>query len=333
MYDVLCFGSAVLDVLLKSDDFKVMKSHEVEGGVAICEVWGGKTEVDEMVMSAGGGAINSSISLGLKGLKAAPVCKFSKDLAGGVLLEVLSKYKISKEMMIVDSEGKTGTSVVLISKDGGRSIMTYRGSASEISSIEVNWQIAGFSKWFYISSMGGNWNLIEDVINFAKGKNIKVFFNPGRKELALKEKMKWAFERCEIIMMNKSEFCGLFDLNFSENKEIEQKALSVVRNKLLITNGKEGSVLFCDDKKYEADAFLTKSVDDTGAGDAFGSGLLYALISGFDWVKALKLAAANAASVVTKIGAIEGLLDEKSLLEWDKKNLTITERSIGKSGV
>lgn len=333
MYDVLCFGSAVLDILVKSKDFKVMKSHQVEGGVAICEVWGGKTEVEQMVMSAGGGAINASISLSVKGLKAAPVCKFSRDLAGGVLLQVLGKHKISKEMMVIEDEGVTGTSVVLISNDGGRSIMTHRGSAAELMSKEIDWKIAQFSKWFYISSMGGNWSLIEDTINFAKGKNIKVFFNPGRKELANREKMLWAFERCEVVMMNKNEFCGLFDLKFFDDKGIVDKAKTIIGCKLIITNGKEGAISFVDNKIYESEAFLTKSVDDTGAGDAFGSGIVYSLISGFDWTKALKLASANAASVVTKIGAIDGLLDEESMKVWEKKSLSILERSIDKSGV
>ena len=35
-------GAAVVDVLLKSKDLHVVKSHQVEGGVAMCEVLGEK---------------------------------------------------------------------------------------------------------------------------------------------------------------------------------------------------------------------------------------------------------------------------------------------------
>ena len=66
MKKVVCAGSATIDVLVRSKDFRVMKSHQVTGGVALCEVYGGKTEATEIVLQTGGlgdecgGGINTS---------------------------------------------------------------------------------------------------------------------------------------------------------------------------------------------------------------------------------------------------------------------------------
>ncbi|MBI3954624.1 hypothetical protein HY333_01125, partial [Candidatus Collierbacteria bacterium] len=54
MRRVIVVGSAIADVLVRSDNFKVLKSHQVTGGVAMCEVYGGKMEVDQVVMGTGG---------------------------------------------------------------------------------------------------------------------------------------------------------------------------------------------------------------------------------------------------------------------------------------
>ena len=60
-------------------------------------------------------------------------------------------------------------------------------------------------------------------------------------------------------------------------------------------------------------------VDQTGAGDGFMSGFVGGLAKGYPLEKALDLGIANGASVVTKIGAKEGLIKEKELDFWLKK--------------
>jgi len=67
MKRVVTIGSAVVDVLVRSSNFRVMKSHEVEGGLAICEVYGGKLVAEQIVTEVGGGGTN--VALGLKRLE------------------------------------------------------------------------------------------------------------------------------------------------------------------------------------------------------------------------------------------------------------------------
>jgi sugar/nucleoside kinase (ribokinase family) len=69
-------------------------------------------------------------------------------------------------------------------------------------------------------------------------------------------------------------------------------------------------------------------VDDTGAGDAFGSGFVYGRIKGWSLADSLKAGAANGASEVMKIGVKEGLLSESELDKWMKKELRLVEEKV-----
>ncbi len=64
-----------------------------------------------------------------------------------------------------------------------------------------------------------------------------------------------------------------------------------------------------------------KIVDTTGAGDAFGTAVLWALLEGFSLQNALISGTLNAASVVATIGAQAGLLTEHQIRDQLDQNL------------
>jgi sugar/nucleoside kinase (ribokinase family) len=78
---------------------------------------------------------------------------------------------------------------------------------------------------------------------------------------------------------------------------------------IVITDGRDGSYV-CDGKKiYYQPSYPVDTDDMTGAGDSYGAGFIGGLIlyKG-DVGRAMRLAAANAASVVSQIGAHKGSL-------------------------
>ncbi|MBI3888064.1 hypothetical protein HY310_03285 [Candidatus Microgenomates bacterium] len=77
----------------------------------------------------------------------------------------------------------------------------------------------------------------------------------------------------------------------------------------VITDGSSGAKVISKDGQIEKPSVSTKVVEVTGAGDAFSSGFLAALFNEKDLQIALSWGLKNSASVVSKIGAIEGLLD------------------------
>lgn len=325
MADVVCFGSAILDILVKSDDFKVLKSHQLSGGVALCEVYGGKTEVDYISMVVGGGGANASVSFRRLGLTAFLVANVGDDESGELITKKLKRENLGLEHLSMVAGGQTGMSVVLIAQDGGRSILTARGVAADIDSKKIPWEKLYQSKWFYISSLGGNLALLEDIVYFAQKHGIRLALNPGRGELTDRTSLKKILGLVDVLLLNRLELAKLLGRDYEDREALIKSTKTLGCKMVVMSEGKAGAVAMRSYEAVKVDAFKVKSVDDTGAGDAFGSGLVAGLIKGFPLAKALKLASANGASVVTKMGAQDGLLTEKGANIWLKKKLTIVE--------
>ncbi len=324
-FEVVTIGSAVLDIAVKSKDFKVMKSHEIEGGVGLCEVYGGKTEVDSMEMAVGGGGTNTAVSLSVKGVRVGCVAKIGTGDVGDMIRRRLKNWGLDSRMLIEAEDGHSAMSTVLVAPDGGRSILTYRGVSKEIESKEINWKKVKKADWIMVTSLGGNMSLMEDIVYFAKKNDIKVFWNPGKNELSKAMRLRKIAQEVSVLVMNRMEFAELMGVSFEDQLEIDRGAVGFGPGHLVITEGKRGSVVYKDDRKVKVGAFKSDGVDETGAGDAYGSGLLYGLYKGWDFGKAMKAGAANAAGVVKKIGAKNGLLDEKEIDKWIEKDLKVVE--------
>jgi len=71
-----------------------------------------------------------------------------------------------------------------------------------------------------------------------------------------------------------------------------------------------------------------KSVDDTGAGDAFVAGMVAGLVSGKDVEVALRMGLANGASEVALLGAKSGLLRRREMTKWLRRRVKMVEEKL-----
>ena len=73
---------------------------------------------------------------------------------------------------------------------------------------------------------------------------------------------------------------------------------------LVLTRGAEGSIIYANGKRFDIPCAKAQAVvDPTGCGDAYRAGLLYGIASGFDWLKAGRLASLMGAIKVASRGA------------------------------
>ena len=321
-------GSAVLDILVKSDDFRVMKSHQVSGGVAICEVYGGKTEAKEISTEIGGAGTNVAVGLARLGLVGGLISCTGDDWVRERILTSLSLGGVESSMVQTEKSGSTGMSVILISEDGGRSIITYRGSSQAIDGSAIDWNRVERSDWIQISSLGGNMALMEDLVAFAYKNKIKVGLNPGKMELERRESLRRLLPRIELLVLNRMEAARLLGQDYTDMKTLSMKILSYGTKLIAVTDGTRGASITDGGYFVSGAAFKTKSVDDTGAGDAFICGVVAGLLVEKSLATCLKMGLANGASQVTKLGAKQGLLSRSEMGKWLHKKLVIVEEKI-----
>ena len=188
-----------------------------------------------------------------------------------------------------------------------------------MSSKDIDWKMLEKADWVQVSSLGGNVNLLEDVVLYASSKNIKVGLNPGKKELEEKKRLLSLLPKIEYLNLNHLEAVQYFKGRYGEDKLMAKKFLKAGVKIVTITDGKNGAGLAVENRWIKAESYKTKSVDDTGAGDAFTSGVVCGLLKERPMEEVLKMGLANGASVVTKLGAKRGLLRKGEMNKWVKK--------------
>ncbi len=312
-YDIISFGSATIDIFLLSKEFTILSGEKTGlGKTAICLTHQDKIEVEQRILSSGGGGTNTAVSFSRLGLKTALVCRFGQDIFSQIVLDELKREKNLNLGQVVRKKGdQTDQSVILLTPDGQRTILVYRGE-TRLEKTDIKWSSLN-TKWFYLASLEGNLALTAELINFAYKKGIKVAWNPGKKELVQREKILALSKSVNLISLNQEEACFLLETN---QNELWQQTKKVFSPLLVITQGKKGATIISGNQKFYRPIFPVQTIDETGAGDSFNSGLIAGLAKGLSLPESLKWGMANSASVVSQIGAKSGLLTEKKLKEF-----------------
>ena len=320
MYRVITLGGATYDVFLQSEAFReVSDPHfkgdsDFPGGVAECFALGGKIALDEIIKTTGGGGTNAAVTFARQGLKTAAIYKVGRDVFGGEIINELTTENV-KSFANIDPKEPTGYSTILLSPTGERTVLVYRGAGGKLSPAEIPLEKLRCD-WLYVTPGDIPLKVLEKVLDYADRKEIFVAVNPsgfyieqGIKTLAE------LFKNIKVLILNQDEAAELTNLPNEASRPILDKLCEYFKCMVVMTNGKHGALVKAEDKLYEVGTFKEKAiVDRTGAGDAFGSGFVAGLIEkhGKDIEYAIRLASANATSVVEVIGAKPGILTNRA---------------------
>lgn len=319
MFDVITIGSATRDVFLKSDIFETRQHSDSPTGVEQCFPLGAKIEVKDVVFTTGGGGTNTAVTFARQGFKTGCVGVIADDFNGQEIIKELKSEKV-KPFFGIHDKGQTAYSVILVHSNSERTIFSYKGEGHYFDSHKINWSKLK-ARWFYLDSLGGNWDLWEKSFTQAAAKKIRVACNPGGRELAHGlERLKPYLAQIDIFSLNREEgeqlLSGSGDRHLSTD-EILLGLTSLVRGIVVLTLGADG-VLVTDRKHiYKAGIPNSPQVERTGAGDAFSSGFVaHYIASGGDIVKAIQFGTANASSVVAQFGPKAGILRKGEWGQW-----------------
>ena len=135
-------------------------------------------------------------------------------------------------------------------------------------------------------------------------------FQPGSHQLRDGlEKLKPVMSATYAFIVNKEEAQKLLGKE-DEVKQLLPRIYELGPKMVVITDGTNGSWSYDGQVVRFAEIIPeTKFVERTGAGDAYSTGFLAALIKGLDVEMAMRWGSANGSSVVEHVGAREGLLN------------------------
>lgn len=313
MYDIITIGSATRDIFARAGSADIHPSPHSISGKETCLPLGAKIDIAELTVDTGGGATNTAVSFSHFGMRTAPICRVGYDLAGEEIKKILRDEGVDTRLISAAPKIPTASSIILISPDGDRTILVYRGASGAMNASSIPWNKLR-TRWLYISSLGGNVTLLARLLEIATRHGIKVGWNPGGKEISMGiQKLSPFIRQVDVLIMNEEEAIMLVTpLRPSRNGVTTMKAFNSLRHlprrALAITQGARGALTADAAQILQAPAIKKKVINTTGAGDAFSAGFITGLWKWNDLSLALRLGILNSGMCVTKMGAKNGLL-------------------------
>lgn len=309
MARIVSLGSALQDIyLIDHDDLRPTEigSAAILGKILV----GSKVDIDKLCYEVGGGGINSAITFSRYGHEAIFMGNVASDQAGQAVFRELDAEGIDSSYVDYNASKATGSSVVLLdSKSGERTILTYRGASEKFDNFSADDLDLIQPDWLYTTTLRGDMDTCLKFFEKAHEIGAKVMFNPGVKELCEKKKLIGLLEDVDVLLVNKSEAAEivpgaiLTELLYHLNGYVPV---------VIITDGPMGGIAGNREtgEVYRFGIYEDVKIRDaTGAGDAFGSGFLAKFADGKSFRQSLIFASANSTAVVTKIGANRGILN------------------------
>lgn len=306
MVDLITIGDATFDTFLVLDEHsKQVALHKKKNELALN--YADKICIDETHQSLGGNATNMAMGARRLGHHVAIVTELGDDLTGHVILDELADHDIDTSLVQVHKNKSSRFSMVL-NYASERTILSYHA--------ERHYTLPKLprSRWIYYTSLGKTFpTLQKKLIQYLKkNPNIQVAMNPGSFQLHYPEILQQILPYISVLFVNKEEAATIS----GKKGTIKQraKALHALGAKtVVITDGIHGAYCYDENKLYHMPCYPIEPIAKTGAGDAFASGFLSALMHNHDCQTALQWGTANASSVIQIFGAQEGLLTRSGI--------------------
>ncbi|MFH0857715.1 MAG: carbohydrate kinase family protein [Candidatus Magasanikbacteria bacterium] len=313
MFDLITIGDATLDTFLVLDKARLTygKNKRAE---ELCLQYGEKIAIEHSVHSLGGNATNVAVGVKRLGYKTALVTELGDDLNGDVILDELKEKGVNTKYIKIHKNAETRTSIIL-SYRGERTILSHHIKRNY--TFPKNLQ----TKWIYYTSLAEGFEKIQEnlVVYLTKHPEVKLACNPGSYQLSVgKEHIKKLFPHIEILFVNLEEAGVLLGKKYKPKKALKLLQKMGVKTPV-ITDGTKGSYVFDGAKYYFMPIYPIKALERTGAGDAFASGFLSAILAKKTIPEALTWGTANSGGVILEMGAQKGLLTKSVLLKTLKK--------------
>ncbi len=314
--DLLAIGDTVVDAFIRLKDAKThcnINDDECE----LCVRYGDKVPFESVeICYAVGNCANAAVSSSRLGLSSALYSYVGKDRDGEDCLKSLEKDGVDTRYVNVDPDNKTNYHYVLW-YEANRTILVKH------EHYKYDFKVDIIPKWIYLTSLGENTiDFQKQIIDFVeKNPEIKLAFQPGTFQMKMDSEL---FNRIckssEIFFCNVEEAQRILKETSRDIKTLIKGLASLGSKKVVMTDGIKGAYSHESGTEdvYFIPVYPHEPFESTGAGDAFASTVVSALIYGKTLDEALRWAPINSMSVVQQVGAQKGLLTREKLEEYLK---------------
>lgn len=268
---------------------------------------------------SGGSAANTIIAAAQLGAKTFYSCKVANDDTGTFYMQDLERCGVSSNLNMDNREdGVTGKCLVMITPDADRTMNTFLGITSKISTAELDETALAHSDYVYIEGYlvpepNARAAAIKarEVATEAGVKTALTLSDPNMVQFFKDGLLEIAGPGLDLCFCNEAEAKLMFDTDDLGTCVESMKSLA---KRFAITLGSDGALLFDGDRTINIAAPKVDAIDTNGAGDMYAGSFLFALTDGRSFEQAGELAARTASALVTRYGARMQTSDLQALL-------------------
>ena len=254
--------------------------------------------------ASGGSGANSMIGIAQLGGRTAFSGKIGRDEHGKIYREKLEDLGVSARLG--EGDGSTGSSLILVSDDGCRTMNTYLGMGQELQVPDIDAEVIKVSKYLYLT--GYLWD------TESQKKAVRAALDEAKR---VETKVALSLSDPFCVKRHKEDFKSLLQgyasMVFSNQEEaftlletdVTQEAVDIMSKwteTVVLTLGANGAIISHLGQTYYIDPFPIRVEDTTGAGDAFAAGFLFGMTHEFSPLDSGRIGAVLAGAVIEQTG-------------------------------
>ncbi len=269
----------------------------------------------------GGKGANQAVASRLCGADVFMVARVGNDLFGPATIQNFQKQGIDASHVRVIEGVSSGVAPIFVDPSGQNRILVVKGANDQLKPSDVDAAADLLKKAdCIVLQFEIPLETVYYTVQFARKNKIRCIVNPAPGQpIDVK-----GLSDLDYFVPNESEaetITGMPVRNLDDAKKCAQKLLNDGIRRVLITLGANGSLLAGHDGLEHVPAFPVKSVDSTGAGDAFIGSFAVFLGEGLPELEAVRRANLYAGLSTTGIGTQKSFYDRKRFdAEWSARS-------------
>ena len=309
-YEVVGIGNAVVDVISHADDTFLNDNGIEKGIMQLIERDRAESlyaTMQDRLQTPGGSVANTIAGIGALGLSTAFIGRVRDDDLGQFYAKAMTDIGIDfVNAPVTGGENPTSRCMIFVTPDGERSLNTYLGISTGLTSDDVPQAVASSAKLMFLEGY---------LFDHDAGKT--AFREAARAATAGGGMAGIAISDPFCVERHRDDFLALIenDLGYVIGNEAELRALwetddtevALARTAeicplVVCTRSGDGVTLMRGEERVDVPVEKVVPVDATGAGDQFAAGFLYGMATDRDLETCGKMGNICAAEVISHIG-------------------------------
>ena len=291
-FDIVVVGGINSDFVLRG------KALPAAGETVMCETY---------FEGPGGKGANQAVAAARLGACVAIIGCVGGDERGDAVLENLRREKVETKFVARSSKAPTGVALIIVDESGEKSIGACMGANHRLTAADVRRAKKVFEDCrVLLMQFEAPDVALVTAAKLAKKAGAKVVLDPAPPRCLPKE----LWPLLDVIRPNASEAEFLTGIKVTDRASARRAAGALMKKgarAVALQAGDGGDLFVWDGGEEYLPHFKVKSVDATGAGDAFAAGLSVGLSEGKSLAEAGRMGSATAALKTLKMGAQAGL--------------------------